>query len=150
MFWKNKKIGNHGFIISFDALFALLVFFVFFTATAGYLASVEFNASDSAALKKFAMGSLAVLEQNGKLERAVLTGKVSKIRSFLNKMPYSICGEIMVYDTTDFDTAEFSVLRPGCNHTYDELATIQRSFVINRSGTGQTYLAEFRAWYRVI
>lgn len=144
----NRQNCAKGFVISVDAFFALLVFLIFFTSTAVYLAGVEHTARDSNSLKEFAMSSLAVLEQNGKLERAALTGKVSRIRSFLNKMPYSICGEISVFGIQDFDTAEFSVLRPGCKQNYEYIATIQRSFVADDSGSGTPYVAEFRAWYR--
>jgi len=141
--------GKKGFVISFDAVIALLLLTSLIVAATSYLSTVEFKAGNSLSLKEITMDSLTVLEKSGKLEKAISTDKSSEVRAFLNKLPYNVCADLRVYSGNDLSNHEFLVLRPGCKQNFKESATIERSVVVESGGNVSIYLAELRAWYRV-
>lgn len=140
---------KQGFVISLDALIALLVLLSLMVAASSYLAGIKHEAGSSLTLKEVAMDSITVLEKGGTLEKAISTDKVNEIRAFLNRMPANICGEINVYAETDLNNQIFTVLRPGCLKNFKELATIERSVVVENNGSADLYLAKINAWYKV-
>jgi len=140
---------RNGFVISFDALAALLIFLVLLATATAYLAKAEFKAGSSLSLKETAMDCLAVLEESGKLEKAVSSDRSNELRGFLNTLPYSICADLRVYSQNDLNTPALLVLRPGCRQNFRESATIQRSIVVESAPNPLFYIAELRAWYRV-
>ena len=90
-----------GFVISIDALIALVLLLSMFAAATAYYGGIRFEAGSSLALKQVASDSITVLEKSGKLEEAVLDDKVSEIRAFLNKLPKNICAEVNIYSQSD-------------------------------------------------
>jgi len=144
-----RMIKEKGFVLSFDALVALLVFFALLLAASSYLGQVEFEAGSSLSLKRAAMDSITVLEKSGEVEKAINSDKVSGLRSFLNKLPYAICADLRIFPESDLTNPTYAVLRSGCKKNYLEVATAKRAVLVESSGNAAFYLAEIRAWYRV-
>ena len=138
---------SRGFAISLDAILAMFVLFSIILASVFYLSQIEQNASRSNYLKEFSMDAATVLEKSGKFERAILNNRTNELRTFLNKMPYSICSEIKLYSENE-STAKIVLLRPGCRQDYSELASITRSFIVEKNYDLNYYYAEFNSWYR--
>ena len=141
--------GEKGFVISFDAMIALLLMLVMLITITAYLGNVKFEANSSVALREIAMDSLTVLDKSGKLENAVSTGRVNELRAFINKMHHSICTDLRIYSESDLNNAAMTVLRENCKKSFDDLATVKRSIVAQNGSDADFYLAELRAWYRV-
>jgi len=140
---------NKGFVISFDAVVAILLLTALLITATAYLATAEFKSASSISLKQTAMDSLAVLEKSDKLEKAIETDKSSEIRAFLNRLPYNICADLTVYSENDLDNHLFLVLRPGCKKNFEESTTVWRSIAVESNGNPEFYLAELKTWYRV-
>jgi len=146
---QNEFAGKKGFVISFDAMVAMLVLFIMFTVATSYLGKVVFEAESSSILKEVAMDTITVLEKGNTLENSIKKDKVTDIRSFLNKLPYSICADLRVYAETDLANPALTALRPGCKLNFEEVAIMKRSIVVENNGNADLYLAEIRTWYRV-
>ncbi|MBI2598472.1 MAG: hypothetical protein HYW50_04720, partial [Candidatus Diapherotrites archaeon] len=138
-----------GFVMSVDAIISLLIFFALFSATTFYLGQVKFEAKNSVLLKESAMDAITVLEKNGKLEEAVKTNKATQIRSFLNKLPNSLCAQIQIFGENDPANPLMTVLRPDCKKNFKETATFNRSFAVLNGATADNYVARITAWTRV-
>ena len=137
-----------GFIISLDALVALLVFAVMLGSSAFYFGQVRFEAGGSVLLKEVASDALTVLDKTNVLQNAVEEGTGSEIRSFLGRLPYNQCAEVLVYSNADLGNASLSVLRQGCEKTFGELATVKRSFFVESNGNLGFYIAVLKMWTR--
>ena len=141
---------RNGFVISIDALLAMLLLLSLFAAATAYYGGIRFEAGSSLALKQVASDSITVLEKSGKLEQAVQDGKVNGIRAFLNKLPNNVCGEVSIYSQSDLGNPELLSLRQGCKKNFLDLATVRRSFLVRSENSAAAYLGEMKAWYRVV
>jgi len=137
-----------GFVISFDALLALTLLLIVLLLTNSYLSGVEFGAKNSLTLKQNAMDIATVLEKSGEFEWAVQNNKVNQIRSYINKLPNSVCAEVKIFSDNDYSTPALSVLRPGCTKDFDDSATINRGFVERSSGNTNFYVGRVITWLR--
>lgn len=135
-----------GIVISMDALIALLVLLMILTVTNGYLSGIQATEKNSLLLKEQTGDVATVLEKNGFLEEAVKTGQVSDIRSYLNKLPNSICAETIAFEAVDRNIV-FSVLKPGCTQSLGETSSVNRGFIVHDIQT-KFYYARVTAWVR--
>jgi len=138
-----------GFVISFDALIAILVLLTMVVVATSYFGKARFEAGSSLALKGAAMDAITVLEKSGKLEEALADNKSSPVRPFLNRLAYNLCVELRAYPETDLNNHSLLVLRPGCKRNFGDLATAKRSIFVEEGSNPGFYLAELDAWYRV-
>ncbi|MFH1390954.1 MAG: hypothetical protein ABIH20_01445 [Candidatus Diapherotrites archaeon] len=138
-----------GIVISFDALLALLVFISILILTNSYLAGAQFEEKNNLILKESAMDITTVLEKNGEFEWAVQNNKINSIRSYINKLPNSLCAEVKIFNNNDYDNPELSVLRPSCNKNFNNSATFNRSFVERSSGNTNFYVGRVTTWVKV-
>jgi len=136
-----------GFIISLDALLALLLTLVMIGTSVYYLSGTNYDSYNSNYLKEISMDSLTVLEKSGTLEETVKEDSSDELRILLNKLPYQICGELLLFESTDLDNAVIVVSRSDCEKSYLNFASTKRSFVVNDGSVGY-YLAEMNTWYR--
>jgi hypothetical protein len=139
-----------GFVISIDALIALVLLLSMLAAATAYYGGIKFEAGSSLALKQVASDSITVLEKSGKLEEAVNTDSVSDIRAFLNRLPGNICGEVSIYSKSGLENPLLLSLRPGCSKNFLDMASVKRSFLARSGGSATAYLGEMKAWYRVV
>jgi len=142
-------MNSKGFVISLDAIIALMVFFIIFTLSTTYLEQVKFDAKNSLILKENAMDSLTVLEKNGALETSVKTNNVKLLRRFANKLPNNLCIDLGIYSESDLTKTIMSVLKPGCKKNFINSATISRSFVVRDDFETDLYLARIIVWQKV-
>ena len=138
-----------GFVISFDALIAMLLLITMFVTATAYFGKASFESNTRVLLKEVAMDSITALEKSGKLERALAENETSEIRAFINQMPYAICTDLRIYNSTDLNNVELVVLRPDCKKNFEDSATVKRSVLVESGDSIELYLAELRAWYRV-
>ena len=143
-----KEMKEKGFIISFEALIALLVFAVLIGASVFYLGQVAPEARNSQLLKETAEDALTVLDKTTVLQNAINSGSSSGISSFLARLPYNRCAEVLIYSDTDLNTVALSTLRQGCEKTFSELATVKRDFFTESNGNLDFYIAELNMWVR--
>ena len=147
---KQEKISSKGFIISLDALVALSVLLSVLMLSSFYLSQAQYTAKNGIILKENAIDILSTLEKNGVLEEAVATDKPAPIRSFLNKLPDSICADLSIYNSTDLNSAVMDVLRPGCQKNFTESATLNGSFIVQEANDANFYIARSTVWFRVV
>lgn len=139
-----------GFVISFDSLIAIAVMLSLFGIATFYFAQISFEAQNSIYLKKIAMDALTVMEKTGTLEKIINRDQIVLAKPFLEKMPYNVCGEIIIYSQNDLVNAEMSIIREGCKKSTQEIASIKRGFVrkLGASKNVKFYLAELNTWER--
>ncbi len=146
---KHAKNGKEkGFIISFEAIIALLVFAVLIGTSVFYLEQSVPEARNSLLLKETASDTLTVLDKTTILQDAIDNRSSLGINSFFARLPYNKCAEVIIYNESDLNTAILSVLRQDCEKTFDELATVKRGFFIESNGNLDFYIAELNMWVR--
>ena len=143
-----KSRKENGFIISFEALIALLVFAVLISTSLFYLGQVEAEARNSLLLKETAADVLTVLDKTNVLQSVIYRSRSTGINSFLARLPYNICAEVLIYSEADLNTATVSVLRQDCEKTFGELATVKRDFFTESNGNLEFYIAELNMWVK--
>lgn len=143
------KRAQKGIVFSIDALIAFTLMFTILLVTASYLSGVTYEARNSLVLKENALDIVTVLEKNGEFENAVQTNKVTGLRSYINKLPSSVCSNIEVFEESDLTNATMSVLRPGCQQNFSDSATINRSFIVQNNTDANFYIGRATVWWRV-
>lgn len=138
-----------GIVFSIDALIAFTLMFTIILITASYMNGISFEARNSLVLKENALDIGTILEKNNEFENAVQTNKVIELRSYINKLPGSICSNIEIFEENDLDNAIMSVLRPGCQQNFSESATINRSFIVQNDTDANFYIGRTTVWRRV-
>ena len=127
---------NRGFVITFDALIALGIALVLFTSTAYYLSESVSHETENHWLKQIASDSISILDKSGKLEQAILENDASKVRQFLNKMPYDICAEAIAYPDTNINNALLLVAKDNCETSNSEIVSCLDIGLIYGDGAG--------------
>lgn len=138
-----------GIVISLDALIALTILFSMILIATAYMSQVSFEAKNSLILRENNLDIATVLEKNGEFENAVNTDKVNSLRSYINKLPNSLCVEIEIFNESDLNTSIMSVLRGGCKKSTSDSATVNRSFLVETNNDVNFFIARTRAWFRV-
>jgi len=140
---------NKGIVISIDAMMALLVMIVVLTSTVYYLGNVKFDEKNNSLLKENGMDIVTLLEKNGEFEWAVQNNKVNQLRTFMNKLPSSLCLDLSIYSNSNLTEAQLSLLRPSCKKNFSESATINRSFIVENGSNADLYFARLIIWKKV-
>lgn len=137
----NKMPAKKGIIFTLDAIFALITAVTIIVAVIFYMGQVYKIPYTKQALNRLAQDSLTILEKDGALKEAIERGSSTAITTFLNSLPYQICGGI------DLKSANHSVIQSltKTNCTISEESVVgRRTFVANNF---TTYYAEVEFWY---
>ncbi|MFH0970142.1 MAG: hypothetical protein V1776_01640 [Candidatus Diapherotrites archaeon] len=135
-----------GFVIAVDALLALVILFTLLTIS---LESSRQNGIDWAQreqLQVLAYHAGESLELSNTLSHAVLSDSTTNVRSFLDGLPYHLCGSVTVYDNPSFSTSVFSVSKSGCATTLGAAETVQRGFIVASPPDANLYVASISMW----
>ncbi|PIN85562.1 MAG: hypothetical protein COV47_01490 [Candidatus Diapherotrites archaeon CG11_big_fil_rev_8_21_14_0_20_37_9] len=138
-----------GVVISIDALMAVFIVLSVISISAYYFGQVSYEEKSNLTLKETTMDLVTVLEKNGELNWAVENNRVNQLRVFMNKLPKSICTDLGIYEGSDLNNAQLSVVRPNCEKNFSESTTISRAFIVANNGTVDIYVARLTAWYKV-
>lgn len=138
-----------GIVFSIDALIAFTLMFTIILITASYLSGVTYEARNSLVLKENALDIVTVLEKNGEFENAVQTNQINQLRSYINKLPSSVCSNIEIFQENDLGNPVMSVLRPGCKQNFSDSATINRSFIVQSGTDANFFIGRATVWRRV-
>jgi hypothetical protein len=141
----NKK---KGIIFSMDAMIAMLLTLILFLSVGFYLTKIENNAVNTIYLKQVAADTLTVMEKSNALENAIRRDQTILARSFLNNLPFRVCGEIRLISNNDLNNAKISLTKKECSSNYTELVVMQRSFLTETNNNIEYYIAELKVWRR--
>ena len=129
-----------GFVITIDGIIALIVFVSLFIIISSPALRTAPNSWSDVQVRRLSMDSLAILEKDGALARAVELNSSSELLYFMSSELPSLCMEITVREE---GIPVMSAVKSGCVMEQSAFIT-RRSFV---SG-GSFYIAELRAWSR--
>ncbi len=134
-----------GFIISIDAVIALIISFALLVAISGNFAESKFSSLNETKLALISEDVLTVLEKSGKFEEAVKENKNKEISKYLNKTTKNLCFELNIYDYDNNSSALNTTSKKGCKkNALTEIST-KRSFFYGE----KFYWAELKAWFKV-
>jgi len=140
--------SEKGFIISLDSMFALLVLLTIFVTATFYLGRINSDSASIINLRETALDTITVLDKSGQLSEAIIQNDFSGLRSFLNKLPHSLCADLRIYNRNNLSVPEANVLRIDCKKNFNDSATIKRTVIVKESSQSSIYLAEIILWYR--
>lgn len=127
-----------GFVITFDAIAALIFLFI-----AGMIMANQIfypTTPRGVYLKQISLDVLTVLDKTDRLDSFVDENSTS-IREILVATPDSVCMQITINDLTE-DLAVMN--KPNCGSYGKELQTAARMFVYN----DDVYFAKIESWYK--
>lgn len=127
-----------AFVLTLDALFALMVFFLALLIGIIYLAQPE--TPRAIYLKQVSQDLLIIAEKNDELE-AALDGDSISLRNLLRRLPPNICAQFIL---TDESENEIVISDPSCPGYTRELQTNWASLYHNE----QPYTVRLESWYR--
>lgn len=127
--------------MTLDAIFAVLVASTLIVYSYLYLSRIQGTSYNEQHLYKMTMDSLAILEKDETMLRAVEKMDVAELQTFVNNMPFQICGYIAVY--TGNSTGLFSVIKDDCPLSAEYVSS-RRVFVVDQ----EIFYAHMRSWYK--
>lgn len=139
-------MNGRGWVISFDAVLALMVMLVLFVGVSFYVSGAKQESLESIRLQEFAFDVLTVLEKSGKLEEAVRENNATELKRFIEKTQSQYCVSLELYPSDDINTAGISVSKSDCGGKYSELVSVKRSFLVKENNDLNFYLAKAKAW----
>ncbi|MFH1663274.1 MAG: hypothetical protein ABH986_00395 [archaeon] len=135
-----------GFVISVDAVIALVIAFAMLFSIAVHFNESRLNSLNEAKLALVSEDVLTVLEKNSKLQQAVLQGKNNEIAKYLNKTSQNLCFEINLIDFDNNSSALSTATKKGCEKGISVISVKRSFFVIEQE---KFYWAEIKAWHKV-
>ena len=129
-----------GIIFTLDATLAIVLALSIILSSMFYLSQTEVS-FEKPTQYKLSMDSLAVLEKQGVLDRAVSSNSTTEIQSFLDFLPSNTCAKIDLYD--DSGAKFMSVRRSYCTYP-EEYSVLRRVFISNY----EIYNAKIEVWYK--
>lgn len=134
-----------GFVLSFDAMLALFVaFFLLFTSMS-ILSKPQDNALDEFYLQEFSFDVLTVLENSGKLQKAIALENNSELKSFLNSLPAFYCAELQV-SKLESEKPIVQARKQGCSDSSLETFKAFKSIAVVESSGIEFFTVELKAW----
>jgi len=134
---------RRGFVISLDAMFALLVAGVLLGGAAWFAARPAPDGWERADLRAHSAGLLAAMEDSGALARAV-AGNSSEAHIFIDSTPTHWCGQLLIYNSTG---SEIGALTKSDCQVSEEWVQSRRSFaIVDVNAT--FYSAVLRSWVK--
>ena len=136
-----------GFIITFDAVIAVLVLFIMMISTSFYWSQAVLKAEDDKQVKALSLDFITALEKSGKIESAVTSNSTLALSSLLHKLPNRLCGEVLVYPASDLNNAALIAGRKECS-VKDEVFSAKRSIIVTQGNDVNFSLATLNLWRR--
>ncbi|MBU1120407.1 hypothetical protein KJ660_00860 [Candidatus Micrarchaeota archaeon] len=141
-------MNERGWIISFDAVLALMVMLVLFVGISFYVSGIKHESLESIRLQEFTFDVLSVLEKSGKIEEAVKGNDATELKRFIEKTQSQYCLSLELYSSDDMSNAVISVNKSDCGGKYSELVSVKRSFLVKENSDLNFYLAKAKAWVK--
>ena len=138
-------MNSKAFVISFDAVLALLVVFAFLVASFSLISRVSDSGFNESFLQAFSFDSLKVLEASGKLQQAALENDSSGIDSFLNSLPYYYCARIDFFEQGS-SVPSIIASKPNCRNVPSNAFLARRFFAVSINSEPVFYTAELKSW----
>lgn len=145
-----RKPGRNsykGFVLTLDAMMALLVIFVSIAAVFGFMQQVSNYSHDSANLRELSSGLLSVMEKNDYLRESLSDRNV--VITLLGNTPEGVC---MMLEVTEGNstTPVYAVEKSGCEEVSSAKLGMREEDVSWRSFVkdGAYYSAKMTSWYR--
>lgn len=139
---------SKGVVFSVDGLISLIILASLMIISQALLANINFGEVNRTELKNFGESTLTIMEKGKDLEIMVRLDSTEHIRSFFNRVPYSICMDLRIYSTNDLNNTVSSVSRQGCSNPGQNKITLYRSFISGNTYNPNLYLAELNVWRR--
>ncbi len=136
-----------GFIISIDAVIALLIAFAMLVSISTHFSASKHGFLADEKLSAVSKDVLTVLEKSGKLEEAVMENKNKELGKYLNKTSKNLCFELSVFDFDDDSSAFSSATKKGCKKNTGSVLSTKRSFFVPKNE--KFYWAELKSWVKV-
>lgn len=136
--------GSKAFLITVDAILAIMLASVLFIYATNTIDDVKFDAWRDNHLQRYSMDLLTVLEKSNVLEAAVVTGDYTDVRYVVGKTSPSIC---MLLEISDGDRIIASIEKQNCAPTGKRRLTTRRTFVAVGDVT-KVYTAKLYSWYK--
>ena len=137
-----------GFVLTLDAIIALLVIFMSVAVTFSFIHQVRNYSPQSIKLRELSSDLLSVMEKNGYLEESV--SDRTAVRSLLQDTPDGVC---MMLEVTEGNSTipTYAMQKTGCEvSTGKERVVLREEYVSWRSFVkdGEYYCAKITGWYK--
>jgi hypothetical protein len=124
---KRAIFGNKkGLIFTLDALFAILTLIFIVSSIVFFMGQLDSTLYARQSLDIIARDSLSMLERDGTLQQAVDISNGAVIEFFLNALPNSLCGQVLIFDAESLQL--LAANKAGCSVGVDKVTT-RRSFI---------------------
>jgi len=134
---------NRAFILTTDAILAMIVSALIMTSALALVSRFEAPLENARPLEDLSADFLAMLEKDGTLEDAAVSGGNGGLIAALGELPPSVCGHLQLYEN---GTVVMQANRTGCACDTD-LVVMHRAFVAREDSTEREMYAHFGGCY---
>ena len=138
---------NKGFIVSVDALLAIVILFALLSLSFDSLKQDGGEARLQHMLGVLSYQSGKSLEVSGLLSDAVIADDTSGIRTYLDGLPFHLCGSVGVREDVDTNQFLFLVTKTGCSSSWGESVSSMRGFIVPSPPDANLHVAIVSVWF---
>lgn len=135
-----------GFVISVDALLAVVVLFTLLTLSFDALKQDGSDWQVTHSLQRTAHYAGESLEVSGALSAAVGLNDTTRLRAFLDGLPNNTCASVSVKNNPDANQSLFTVSKSGCSSVLGESIRVSRGFMYVSPPDANLYVATLSMW----
>ncbi len=140
-------VNNKGFVITVDAFLGATLILLFIIISFFYLSQVSLTSWNLIDLRNIVNDEAAVLEKTMTLEYSVNQSSSDALLSKLNESAMNVCFEVTITNPVTSLPVVHAV-KTGCVKNASEVASIERSFVVNDGNSVSFFVARIEGWVK--
>jgi ABC-type amino acid transport substrate-binding protein len=137
-----------GFIISTDAFIALTLLAFLAVVSFFYLSTITSTSWNTIDLINTARDEAIFLEKQQIFEDAIKQQSSDILLDKVNATPNAYCIEISIFNENNLTVPMLYVLKSDCTKGFSDLATSDRTIVVNSGNNVSFYVAKIGVWYK--
>lgn len=139
-------LKEKGFVITIDSFLSITLVAIFVILAFGYISLIKLESWDSIDLKNSSSDVISILDKTNAFENALLSYSTEGIFSIINSTPSNICFESTVFDNES--NIVLHLIKTGCTKNSTHVFSVERSIVLNKSGTVSFFIARIEGWFK--
>ena len=141
---RHKTQAHRGFVLTLDAVFAMLILFVSIAFIFNSLKEVGDESIKLEQLSAYEKDALTVMEKTGAISDS--TTNTSRVREIIEASPPNICLEVTLQRQNG--SILYTMPKQDCTNQRDEIR-YERRTVVKKTGSGfDFYSAQVVGWYK--
>jgi len=140
-------VNKFGFVVTVDAFLGATLVLLFIVISFFYLSHVSLTSWDQVDLRNTVNDEAAILEKTNAFEYSINQSSSDVLLAKIDESYSNTCFEVTIIDPSTSMPVIHS-LKTGCTKNSSEVASVERSFVVNDDENVSFYIARVEGWIK--